>query len=106
MQESFPESHRLVKKKVCTKTLVRITIAIVSGMIILYIPGTIRFAFWALGAGKIPQDKTVLGYTMAACVIPYLPGDFLKILVIIPVSLKIRPVIAQYLYAEVRENDE
>lgn len=94
------------EKKLSAKTIVRITIAIVSGMIILYIPGTIRFAFWALGAGKIPQDKTVFGYTMAACVIPYLPGDLLKILVIIPVSLKIRPVIAQYLYAEARENDE
>jgi biotin transport system substrate-specific component len=35
---------------------------------------------------------------MAACVIPYIPGDLLKTVVAIPVALKLRPILAQYLY--------
>lgn len=84
------------EKKISAKSVIRITLAIFAGMIILYVPGVIRFAFWAQGNGKVPADKSVLAYTMGACVIPYLPGDLLKIVVAIPVALKIRPVLAQY----------
>ena len=37
---------------------------------------------------------------MAACVLPFIPGDIIKLVITIPVALKIRPVIAQYLYAD------
>lgn len=85
-------------KKFSWKNLIRITIAIFAGMVILYVPGIIHFARWAEKAGRIPADKTAFAYTMAACVIPYIPGDLLKIVVAIPVALKIRPILAQYLY--------
>ena len=86
------------EKKFTTKTVLRVSLAILAGMIILYIPGVIRFSYWATAAGKIPQDKTALTYTLAACVIPYIPGDILKIVVAVPVALKLRPVVSQYLY--------
>lgn len=89
------------EKKVSVKMIIRLTLAIFAGMVVLYIPGVIRFSYWALGAGKVPADKSVLAYTMGACVIPYIPGDLLKIIVCIPVALKVRPLIAQYL-----ENDD
>lgn len=85
-------------KKFSWKNLIRITIAIFAGMVILYVPGIIHFARWAEKAGRIPADKTAFAYTMAACVIPYIPGDLLKIVLAIPVALKIRPILAQYLY--------
>ncbi|MBQ1948821.1 MAG: biotin transporter BioY [Treponema sp.] len=93
------------EKNADIKLCARIALAIFAGMVILYIPGLIRFAAWAAGNGKVPQDKTVFGYTMAACVIPYLPGDLLKIIVSVPVAVKIRPVVAQYLYSSTRNEN-
>ncbi len=90
----------VAEKKLSAKTIVRVSVAIVVGMVVLYIPGVIRFAYWASGNGKIPEDSTALSYTMAACVIPYIPGDIVKTVVAVPVALKLRPVLAQYLYAE------
>ena len=89
---------RIEEKKLTQKTVLRVSLAVLAGMIILYIPGVIRFSYWATAAGKIPQDKTALTYTLAACVIPYIPGDILKIAVAVPVALKLRPVVALYLY--------
>ena len=86
------------QKKITWKNALRVSLAVLSGMVILYIPGVIRFSFWATAAGKVPAEKTAFAYTMAACVIPYIPGDLLKTVVAIPVALKLRPILAQYLY--------
>ena len=95
-----------VEQRKCSVMLVvRVSLAILVGMVILYIPGVIRFAYWATAAGKVPVDKTALAYNMGACVIPYIPGDILKIVVAIPVALKIRPVLAQYLYEDTDKNN-
>ena len=91
---------RIEEKKLTAKIVLRVSLAVLAGMIILYIPGVIRFSYWATAAGKIPQDKTTLAYTLAACVIPYIPGDILKIAVAVPVALKLRPVVALYLYED------
>ena len=88
------------EKKISVKKVIRITIAIVAGLVILYIPGVIRFSYWATAAGKVPAEKTALAYTMGACVIPYIPGDILKAVIAVPVALKLRPVLAQYLYED------
>ena len=85
------------ERKITVKKAVRITIAVFAGMIILYVPGVIHFARWAKKMEKVPADKTALAFTLSACVIPYIPGDLLKILIAVPVALKIRPVLAQYL---------
>lgn len=86
------------QKKITWKNALRVSLAVLAGMVILYIPGVIRFSFWATAAGKVPAEKTAFSYTMAACVIPYIPGDLLKTVVAIPVALKLRPILAQYLY--------
>ena len=90
----------VTEKKLTVKVVVRVSAAVVTGLVILYIPGVIRFSYWATAAGKVPADKTALAYTMAACVIPYIPGDILKAVIAIPVALKLRPVLAQYLYED------
>jgi len=88
------------QKKISFKLIIRVTLAVVCGMVILYIPGVIRFSYWATAAGKIPVDKTALTYTLAACVIPYIPGDLLKTIIAVPIALKLRPMVAQYLYED------
>ena len=94
-----------VEQRKCSVMLVlRVSLAILAGMVILYVPGVIRFLYWATAAGKVPAEKTALAYTMGACVIPYIPGDILKIVVAIPVALKIRLVLAQYLYENTDKN--
>ena len=92
------------QKKITWKIVLRVFLAILVGMIILYIPGVIRFSFWAKAAQKVPEDKTAFSYTMAACVIPYIPGDILKTIVALPVALKLRPLLAQYLYENQNKN--
>lgn len=89
----------VAEKKLNFALVFRIGCAIFAGMIVLYIPGVIRFSYWASAAGKIPADKTAFRFTMGACVIPYIPGDLLKTAICIPVALKLRPVLAQYLYS-------
>ena len=88
----------ITEKKLSAKVAVKITIAFFAGMIILYVPGVIHFARWAEKANRIPADKNAFTFTMGACVIPYLPGDLIKIIVGVPIALKIRPIVAQYLY--------
>lgn len=99
----------VAQKKLSVVVVIRITVAMIAGMIILYIPGILKFASWATANGKVPVEKSVLAYTMGACVIPYIPGDLIKTVVAVPVALVIRPVLAQYLYstpAKSKENKE
>lgn len=91
---------KLEEKAFNWKTLIRLIIAMAVGMFVLYIPGIIHFTSWAQAAGKVPADKTAFAYTMATCVIPYIPGDIIKIVIAVIVALKIRPVLAQYLNSE------
>lgn len=94
----------VTEKKITLKSAIRISIAIFIGMILLYIPGVIHFSSWAKAAQKVPIDKTALSYTMAACVLPYIPGDILKIVISIPVALTVRPILAQYLFSSSNQN--
>ncbi len=94
------------EKKFSVKTLIRLILAFLAGMIILYVPGVIHFARWASSAGKIPADSSAFAFTMSACVLPYIPGDLLKVAIGVPVALKLRPVIAQYLYSEKKKSDK
>lgn len=94
------------EKKDGKARVVRVALAMVAGMVILYIPGVIHFARWAVSAGKVPAEKSVMAYTMGACVLPYIPGDIIKILVSVPVALKVRPILAQYLYSGKKENSK
>lgn len=79
-------------------SVIRIALAMIAGMVLLYVPGVLWFAQWAVSAGKVPAEKSVMAYTMGACVLPYIPGDIIKIVVCVPVALAVRPIIAQYLY--------
>lgn len=84
------------QKKLSAVTIARVSLAMIAGMIVLYIPGTLRFAHWALSNAKVPADKSAFAFTMSACVLPFIPGDLIKTIIAIPVALAVRPVLAQY----------
>ena len=90
------------EKKLTTSTILKISLAVLAGMVIMYVPGVIHFARWAEKFSKIPEGKSALAYTLGACVIPYIPGDIIKCAIAIPVALKVRPVLAQYLYSSTK----
>lgn len=102
------------EKKISRTALIRVSLGMFAGMVILYVPGVWRFASWAAGraadnaefAAKVAEKGSFLKYTMGACVIPYIPGDILKIVVSIPIALKVRPVLAQYLYSSTENQDD
>lgn len=94
------------EKKINWKVLIRLIVAVLAGMVVLYIPGIMHFAKWAVGANRVPAEKSALAYTMGACVIPYIPGDLLKSVIAVIVALKVRPLIAQYLYADKVKSDK
>ena len=89
------------EKKFSWKILLRLILAVTAGMMILYVPGVIHFTRWAIAANKVPADKSPFVYTLFACVIPYIPGDIIKIVIAVAVALKLRPVLAQYLYNDI-----
>lgn len=89
----------VAEKKVGAKRILKVSLAMAAGMVVLYVPGVLWFARWAVSAGKVPAEKSVTAYAMAACVLPYIPGDIIKIVVCVPVALAVRPVLAQYLYS-------
>ncbi|MCK9169781.1 MAG: biotin transporter BioY [Treponema sp.] len=69
-------------------TIIRLSLAALAGYVILYIPGVLWFMHLT-GKGLMP--------TMAACVIPFIPGDIIKLAVTVPVAAKLRPSAARYL---------
>lgn len=79
------------EKKIQIKNVLRLTAAVFAGFIIIYIPGVIQF---------MHLKQTSFAGTMAGCVIPFLPGDLIKCIITIPLAVKLRPVIAQYLFSE------
>lgn len=90
------------EKKVTVRKVFRLLLAVTAGILILYVPGIIHFTHWAEKAGKIPEDKTAFIFTMTTCVLPFVPGDLIKIAITVPVAIKIRPIVAQYLYNNVK----
>ena len=83
--------------------IIRVTLSLIAGMIIIYIPGTIRFAQWALASSKVPADRSAFSFTMASCVLPYIPGDIIKTAAAVPVALAVRKVLARYLNSGVKK---
>lgn len=80
-----------IRKPFSVKNILRLAAAALTGYIVIYIPGIIQF---------MHLKHTTLPVTLAGCVIPFLPGDLIKLAITVPLAAKLRPVIAQYLYSE------
>ncbi len=69
--------------------LLRLILATVCGFVIMYIPGVIHF--------MRVMDKT-FSQTMTLCVIPYIPGDVVKMVLAILLAAKLRIVASWYIF--------
>lgn len=78
------------------RSFVLIIIAALLGFIIMYIPGVIHF--------MRSLDKT-FKETMALCVIPYLPGDAIKMVLCIVLAKPLRKTVASFVFDDDFEED-
>ena len=79
-------------------SLVRIIVAAVLGFAVMYVPGVLHF--------MRSLDKT-FGETLALCVLPYLPGDAVKIILCIILTKTLRNSVASFVFGDdYEEKDE
>lgn len=84
------------EKKFRLKNWIRIAIASLVGFALIYLPGIPWFIHIMAGKGNPVTFNKALEYTL----IPFIPGDVLKMLVSVPLAALLRPVAARYLYPD------
>ena len=86
-------SPKLEEKKLTAKVVGKIILATLVAFILNYVAGIPWFmsVMEAKGAAKSLHEA------LKICLIPFIPGDSIKIIVTIILSLLIRPVVARYL---------
>lgn len=88
---------RVSEKKPSVASVLRIICATLVGYIFNYLPGIPWFMRVMTARGKEGVD---LSYALKACLIPFIPGDSIKIVVTILLALALRPTVARYLNPE------
>ena len=73
------------------KHIVRTILAALAGFAVMYIPGVLHFMH--------TMEKT-FHETLVLCVIPYLPGDLIKMVVCILISIPLRRSTAAYIFED------
>ena len=76
---------------------IRLIVATVSGFVVMYVPGVIHF--------MRVMDKT-FGQTMALCVVPYIPGDIVKVVLAVLISAKLRKAASSYIFNDEKDGDQ
>lgn len=74
----------------------RLVLATVLGFVVMYIPGVLHF--------MRVMDKT-FSQTMTLCVVPYIPGDIVKMVVAVLLSSKLRTTASSYIFNDDPEED-
>ncbi len=96
------------------KNWIRISIASFVGFALIYAPGIPWFLHTVLSTSSNPLNaalaglsaKEQFGKVLAWTLIPFIPGDIIKIIISIPLSCILRPIAARYLYASDMEEEE
>ncbi len=76
--------------------VLRLVLATVLGFVVMYIPGVLHF--------MRVMDKT-FSQTMTLCVVPYIPGDIVKMVVAVLLSSKLRTTASSYIFKDDPEED-
>ena len=76
--------------------VLRLVLATVLGFVVMYIPGVLHF--------MRVMDKT-FSQTMTLCVVPYIPGDIVKMVVAVLLSSKLRTAASSYIFKDNPEED-
>ncbi len=78
-------------------SVVRLAVAALCGFAVMYIPGVFHF--------MRTMEKT-FGETMALCVLPYLPGDGIKLVLSVIMAATLRKSVAQFVFSDDDAQDE
>lgn len=70
------------------KRLLTIAAAGLAGFAAVYVPGTYQYM-------RLTGSSPAAAFS--ACVLPFLPGDAVKLLILVPAAARLRPVAARYL---------
>lgn len=76
--------------------VLRLVLATVLGFVVMYIPGVLHF--------MRVMDKT-FSQTITLCVIPYIPGDIVKMVVAVLLSSKLRTAASSYIFKDDPKED-
>lgn len=77
--------------------MVRLALSALCGFAVMYIPGVLHFM-------KV-MDKT-FSETMALCVLPYLPGDAIKLVLSVVIAIPLRKSVAQFVFQDNADENE
>lgn len=79
------------------RVLLRLAAAAAAGFALIYIPGIYLF---------INVTSSTLEEALPVCLIPFLPGDLIKLVLTIPIAARLRPLAARYLSPPDDKRDE
>lgn len=77
-----------LKKTTMIRNIVVVTVAAVAATLVVFVIGI--FGFMRIVDGGIQK-------ALALAIIPFIPGNILKIVVMVPLTLRLRPIIKNYL---------
>ncbi len=76
------------EKPFTVKNIVKLSLAGLAGFAVVYVPGILQF---------MHVTSKPLATALAACVVPFLPGDAVKLIIMVPLAAKLRPVAARFM---------
>jgi biotin transport system substrate-specific component len=80
-------------------SLIKISIASFVSFAIIYAVGTPRLAQIIMQNKQITFSQSIKPAIVAG-ILPYIAGDIIKLIIMIPLALKLRPIAARYLWKE------
>lgn len=90
------------EKKFSAKMWIRITIASLIGFAVIYLPGIPWYMHEMAGQGK----SLTVSAALKLVLVPFIPGDFIKFVISVPLAAVLRPVAARYLYPADQQEEE
>lgn len=69
------------------KNIVKLSLASLAGFTLIYVPGILRF---------MQLTHRSFSASIAACLIPFIPGDLIKLVLSVPLAAKLRTIAARY----------
>ena len=85
-----------VTEKATRKQYLKIARAALTGMAIIYFFGTARLAQVIMNNNRLTPMQAIMP-AVTAGVLPYLAGDVIKLIILIPLTARLRPLAARYI---------
>ncbi|MDR2481168.1 MAG: biotin transporter BioY [Spirochaetaceae bacterium] len=76
--------------------IIRISIAVITGNLVIYILGMTFLALWISRSNSIDFTAAIPGAVISGA-LPFIPGDVLKIFISVPLAITLRPIAARYI---------